>query len=746
MVLLSSEPRNKVSRRNTYSLPTAVVTKIYTNGFVNSDAVVSSPSPSKKSATSLLSKFLSSQKELENYKNGQPVVVDGKTLSIAAVTAASRYNASVQLDHSSQVKERVDKSRKLIKDKVENGISIYGVSTGFGGSADTRTDSPLILGHALLQMQHAGVLPSSTKPLEALPLLDPMGSTVMPEAWVRGAILIRMNSLIRGHSGVRYELIEKMNQLLSSNITPVVPLRGSISASGDLSPLSYIAGTLCGNPSIRVFDGPSVFGARRIVSSVDALAAHNIEPIPLASKEHLGILNGTAFSAALSAVALHDAVHLTLLAQVCTALGVEALTGMRASFDPFIHNVARPHPGQIESAKLVWDLLEGSQFATTHEEEVKIEDDAGHLRQDRYPLRTAPQFLGPQIEDLLTSLTTITRECNSTTDNPLVDGETGRVHNGGNFQAMAVTNAMEKTRLSLHHIGKLLFAQCAEVMDPAMNQGLPPSLAATDPSLNYHAKGIDIATAAYVGELGYLANPVSTHIQSAEMHNQAVNSLALISARATVNSLEVLSILISSYLYVLCQALDLRAMQKELLDGLDQIASEELHKVLGSFVATSDLSKVTVEVQKTMRDSFENTSTMDAEERMHKIAASSTTVLVDFFTQPSSSDLEKAGTILASIPTFRNAFAGRATKLVDELRRAYLFGKRGPSPASPYLNKTKPVYEFVRKTLGIRMHGSENYNRFVNGQGVTVGESVSLIHEAIRDGKLQPIIVKMFSA
>jgi phenylalanine ammonia-lyase len=108
------------------------------------------------------------------------------------------------------------------------------------------------------------------------------------------------------------------------------------------------------------------------------------------------------------------------------------------------------------------------------------------------------------------------------TDNPLIDGETGHVHNGGNFQAMAITNAMETTRLALHHIGKLLFAQCAELITPGMNRGLPPSLAATDPSLDYHGKGVDIATAAYVAELGYLASPVSTHIQSAEMHNQAV--------------------------------------------------------------------------------------------------------------------------------------------------------------------------------------------------------------------------------
>jgi phenylalanine ammonia-lyase len=108
------------------------------------------------------------------------------------------------------------------------------------------------------------------------------------------------------------------------------------------------------------------------------------------------------------------------------------------------------------------------------------------------------------------------------TDNPLIDSDTGKVHHGGNFQAMAVTNAMEKTRLSLHHIGKLLFAQCTELMNPDTNRGLPPSLAATDPSLDYHCKGLDIGTAAYVAELGYLASPVSTHIQSAEMHNQAV--------------------------------------------------------------------------------------------------------------------------------------------------------------------------------------------------------------------------------
>lgn len=169
-------------------------------------------------------------------RNGKPVTVDGQNLSIAAVTAAARYNASVTLDGSPKIVASMNKSRKVISGKVESETSVYGVSTGFGGSADTRTDDPLLLGHALLQHQHSGVLPSSTsEPLDALPLLDPMGSSSMPEAWVRGAILIRMNSLIRGHSGVRWELLEKMNSLLHANITPLVPLRGSISASGGTS-------------------------------------------------------------------------------------------------------------------------------------------------------------------------------------------------------------------------------------------------------------------------------------------------------------------------------------------------------------------------------------------------------------------------------------------------------------------------------------------------------------------------------
>ena len=145
-----------------------------------------------------------------------------------------------------------------------------------------------------------------------------------------------------------------------------------------------------------------------------------------------------------------------------------------------------------------------------------------------------------------------------------------------------------------------------------------------------------------------------------------------------------------------------------------------------------ELNTVTAKVTLAMRESFESTSTMDAASRMEKIAASSTTVLLDFFTGPGFRDLASAGVALTRIPTFRATIASRTTALLDQLRREYLSGVRGDAPASAYLNKTRPVYEFVRLTLGIRMHGLENYNKFAKLPGLehgTVGQSVSLIHE-----------------
>ncbi|KAG8762793.1 hypothetical protein FRC11_007749 [Ceratobasidium sp. 423] len=722
------------------ALPSATTNGYPTNGFHKPAVSASSYSTPSSSAT-MLDTFIASHATVQSHKSGKPVVVDGNNLTIPSVVATARYGARVALDGSDVIKSRMAKAENAIEDKLRTGKSVYGISTGFGGSADTRTSQHLALGKALLQHQHSGVLPSFThpghvaeeKPEAPLPLSDPLNTLSMPESWVRAAMLIRMNSLIRGHSGVRWELLERMQAILDNNITPLVPLRGSISASGDLSPLSYVAGTIFGNEQIRCYHGKRNGELpRQITSSRAALQAAGIEPLKLAAKEHLGLLNGTAFSAAVASLALNDAVHMGMLAQVLTAMGTEALIGTQGSHHPFIHAVARPHPGQVESAKHIWNLLEGSKLAHLGEEkEITIEEDEGKLRQDRYPLRTAPQFIGPQLEDILHAWSVVTQECNTTTDNPLIDGETGQVHHGGNFQAMAVTNAMEKTRLALHHLGKIMFAQSTELINPAFNRGLPPSLAASDPSVNYHAKGLDIATAAYVSELGFLANPVSTHVQSAEMHNQAVNSLALISARATVQALDVLSLLTASYLYLVCQAVDLRAQQRELAQGVADIINKEL----GNNFSAASVASVQGPVFKAVMESYEVTSTMDAVPRMKTAAAAATAPLVEMLPE---SDL-------AGIKAFRDAVGKQSGELYTRLQGQYLRGERGSAPAAHLLGNTRPVYEFVRNTLGVKMHGIDNLNRFEEGwTGLTIGQNVSVIYEAIRDGKLQEVVATLW--
>ena len=189
-------------------------------------------------------------------------------------------------------------------------------------------------------------------------------------------------------------------------------------------------------------------------------------------------------------------------------------------------------------------------------------------------------------------------------------------------------------------------------------------------------------------------------------------------------------------------------MQSEFLSGLHKIVSEELDSSFATFLKACEKVAIASEVFKIMHDIHDSTSTMDAQERMHKIAASSTTVLLDYITGPTFKHLKHIGSVMSAIPTFRSRVATRGYVLLDSLRHDYLSGKRGPAPASKYLSRTRPVYEFVRKELGIRMHGSENYTSFKNGLGVddvTIGQNVSFIHEAIRDGKLQSIIVNLFS-
>ena len=390
-------------------------------------------------------------------------------------------------------------------------------------------------------------------------------------------MLIRINSLASGHSGVRPLLVNGIVELLRKNIIPRIPLRGSISASGDLMPLSYIGGTLEGKRSLTVWAGPR--SDRRVVTADVALAEASIEPIILGPKEGLAIINGTAVSCAVAALAIHDANKMAVLCQILTAMSVEALCGTVESFDP-LFAIVRPHPGQVDAARNIRGFLNGSKLAQHNDGTVP-----GSLRQDRYSIRTASQWIGPVLEDLNLASRQIHIECNSVTDNPLIgiDSTTGegvKTLHGGNFQARVVTSAMEKVRLGIQSIGQMLFTQCTEIINPRLNYGLPPSLAVDEPSQSFLLKPVDIMIAALQSELGFLSNPAGTYVQPAEMGNQALNSLGLVSARYTHTALDVLAQLAAAHIFTLCQAMDLRSMQARFLQTLEPIFRAQTVKIL----------------------------------------------------------------------------------------------------------------------------------------------------------------------
>ncbi|KAI4258367.1 MAG: hypothetical protein L6R42_005140 [Xanthoria sp. 1 TBL-2021] len=395
------------------------------------------------------------------------VEINGDSLDISAIVAVSCHGVAPTINKSPAFIKRIDDSVALVTRLISEGKTIYGVNTGFGGSADTRSSQLKALQAALLQHHHFGVLTSADV---GKPSSNPFSiqSTAMTPSWVKGTMLVRSNTVARGHSAVSFLAIETVIALLRRDLTPIIPLRGSISASGDLSPLSYVAGTIAGNPDIYV-QTPS-----GILSAKEALDRHAIAPIVLGPKEGLGFMNGTAASAAVASLALYEAHHIALLSQLLTAMASEALLARAGNFDPFISEI-RPHRGQIEASRNIRNFLRGSRLVQEVSTGGKgnIGSARNLLYQDRYAIRTSPQWIGPQLEDLLLAHEQVTVELNSTTDNPLFDVPNQKTHHGGNFQAASITTAVEKARSSLQIIGKMLFAQSSELINPALNGGLP---------------------------------------------------------------------------------------------------------------------------------------------------------------------------------------------------------------------------------------------------------------------------------
>lgn len=612
-----------------------------------------------------------------------------------------------------------------------------GVTTGFGGSADSRTRERNKLQVALLQLTQSGILLPSDRSDTAAPLDYFTEGNSMPPSWAKATMIVRCNATARGHSAVTLKVLETILELLRLGLTPIIPLRGTVSASGDLMPLAYIAGVLEGNSDVfvRKPDGS-------VITADKLLAEKGISSITFGPKEALGLVNGTAASAALGALVIYDAHQLAVLSQAFTAMAVEGLLGNSESFHPFIQQV-RPHNGQIETGQNILAFLQGSLFAQGIKTE-KLRNRSG-LAQDRYALRSTPQWIGPQLEDLCLAHQQISVELNSSADNPLVDVEKKDVLYGANFQAASITSAMEKTRLALQMLGKLYFAQATELIDHTLNNGLPANLCADDPSVSFTMKGVEINMAAYMSELAYLANPISTHVQTAEMHNQSINSLAFISARMTMKAVELMSMMCASCLFVGCQALDLRALQFNFFLAIEPVVKETTQSALWPFITPKEITALNSALVGQIADTWKESSRLDIVDRFNCISkATVSTLLSALEGHPSRSEVFKRVDL---VDAWRDTLKQRLSDTYDECFKRFC---SEPSTVNYIGVASRALYTVVRRDLAVPfLQGVVEHPTFgkepetPNRSRKSVGGWISVIYEAILDGKLNETIYEM---
>lgn len=683
---------------------------------------------------------------LQSLKRGQlPLILDGNTLDIPSIVAVARHGVVPAISQDEGLRRRLETSvQGLAAYMRDKETVVYGVNTGFGGSADVRTEDVLDLQIGLLQHTQSAIITEADRDFGANSEREP--GHVMPPEWVRGAMVARANQNLRGHSAVRLEVLQVLVGMVEKGIVPMVPLRGTISASGDLMPMSYIAGALTGNPDILVQVGRGVDA--KVIPAPEALKSSGLAPEGLGPKEGLGLINGTAPSVAVGSLVLFDANQLVYLSQLLTALAAESMGGNVEWAQPFIHAI-RPHSGQIEAAGNIRRALHGSQFVVGLEQRRRTGDG---LWQDRYSTRTAPQWIGPYLEDLLLAQRQLEVELNSTSDNPLVDAtETadGRVvadvYSGGNFQAVAVTSAMDKTRLALQMIGRMLFSQVSEMIHPATNNGLEANLNASAGE-NFTMKGIDTNMAAYMSELAALAHPVSSHVMSAEMHNQGINSLALLSARRTLEAVDLVRHMCACHLYVSCQAVDLRATQKLFLEKLrDQVLKDATDK--GAFYPLKLKGDVLERMAETTAPVIERTwHHWNAGSWRDRIPHVVDAVIAPVMQCLAESEVDCS---VAQLAAFRSHFE----KIIDTTASSVYYPRSAITPSSVATqlgDGTAPLYAWVRSRLAVPTHfGLDDDPLYdVKRQGgsttttkKTIGSWLSIVYESLKKGEAMDMVL-----
>lgn len=456
-----------------------------------------------------------------------PIALGAAPLSITDVVLVARQNATVEL--SAEACERITASRRVIEELANDTRPHYGVSTGFGALAKVQIPAAKRqqLQRSLIRSHAAGTGPEVEREV------------------VRALMLLRLNTLASGRTGVRLEVAQSYAAMLNAGITPVVHEYGSLGCSGDLSPLAHCALTLMGEGMVRMDEDPH----STPIPAVEALAAAGIEPLVLAEKEGLALINGTDGMLGMLCLALYDLAELTKVADIAAAASVEALTGTDAVFQPELHAL-RPHPGQAASAANLAAILAPSTLVQRPRE--------GEFTrvQDAYSLRCAPQVHGAARDTIAYATQVANIELRSAIDNPVVLPD-GRVESNGNFHGAPIAYVLDFLAIAVADLASMSERRTDRFLDVARNHGLPPFLAA-DPGLDSGLMIAQYTAAGIVSELKRLAAPASVDsIPSSAMQEDHV-SMGWHAGRKLYRALDGLSRVLGIELLAACRALDFR--------------------------------------------------------------------------------------------------------------------------------------------------------------------------------------------
>ena len=452
----------------------------------------------------------------------QGIVIDGQSLGVDDVEAVAN-GAPVSLAHS--VAARMRTTNSIVASIVRDGAVAYGITTGFGKLSDVAIPAGRL---AELQVNLVRSHASGVGPL-------------LSEREVRAMMLLRANVLAKGFSGARPDLAELLVAMLNARLHPPVPEQGSVGASGDLAPLAHLALALIGEGELRrgVRAGPAQA----------MLTEAGLAPLELGPKEGITLINGTQAHTAIAALALIQARLLWSTAHVAGAASLDALLGTPTAFDPRIHEV-RGQQGQVRSAALLRELLEGSEIRESHRH--------GDSRvQDAYALRCIPQVHGPVWDAIEFAGGMIARELNAATDNPLVF-ENGEILSGGNFHGQAVGMALDVLAIGLTNLATIAERRIDRLVNPELNEGLPPFLV-DDAGVNSGFMMAQVTAASLASECKLLAHPATVDTIPTDGNKEDVVPMSMGAAwklrRITENVRHILAI----ELMCAAQALDFRA-------------------------------------------------------------------------------------------------------------------------------------------------------------------------------------------